>query len=86
MSAALNYLHLWKPQPILHRDVSSANVLMEPTVYGKWKGKLCNYGSANFLHQVTSAAPGSALYSAPEALSPHLHSPAMMSIVLVFYY
>ena len=75
--AALNYLHLWKPQPILHRDVSSANVLMEPSVYRKWKGKLCDYGSANFLHQVSTVAPGSPLYSAPEALSPHLHSPAM---------
>ena len=77
VSAALNYLHLWKPQPILHRDVSSANVLMEPSVYRKWKGKLCDYGSANFLHQVTTVAPGSPIYSAPEALFPHLHSPAM---------
>ena len=76
VSAKLNYLHLLKPQPIL-RDVSSANVLMEPSVNGKWKGKLCDYGSANFLHQVSSVAPGSPVYSAPEALSPHLHSPAI---------
>ena len=55
VSAALNYLHLWKPQPILHRDVSSANVLLEPwpSVNEKWKGKLCDYGFANFLHQVS---------------------------------
>ena len=77
VSAALNYLHLWKPQPILHRDVSSANVLLEPSVNGKWKGKLCDYGSANFLHQVSTVAPGSPVYSAPEAISPLLHSPAM---------
>ena len=77
VSAALNYLHLWKPKPILHRDVSSANVLLEPSVSGKWKGKLCDYGSANFLHQVRTVAPGNPAYSAPEALSPHLHSPAM---------
>ena len=77
VSAALNYLHLWKPQPILHRDVSSANVLLEPSVNRRWKGKLCDYGSANFLHQVSTVAPGSPVYSAPEALSPHLHSPAM---------
>ena len=77
VSAALNYLHLWKPQPILHRDVSSANVLLEPSVNRRWKGKLCDYGSANFLHQVSTVAPGSPVYSAPESLSPHLHSPAM---------
>ena len=31
VACALNYLHLCKPHPILHRDVSSGNVLMEPT-------------------------------------------------------
>ena len=77
VALALNYLHLWKPQPILHRDVSSANVLLEPSVNRQWKGKLSDYGSVNFLRQVSTEAPGSAVYSAPEALSPNLHSPAM---------
>ena len=31
VASALNYLHLWKPHLILHRDVSSANVLLEPS-------------------------------------------------------
>ena len=30
VACALNYLHLFKPHPILHRDVSSANVLLQP--------------------------------------------------------
>ena len=34
VASALNYLHLWKPQPILHRDVSSTNVLLEPSGNG----------------------------------------------------
>ena len=29
VASALNCLHLWKPYPILHRDVSSGNVLLE---------------------------------------------------------
>ena len=74
---ALNYLHLWKPQPILHRDVSSANVLLEPSARGKWKAKLSDYGSANLLDEVHTAGPGSPVYSAPEATTPKLHSPAM---------
>ena len=77
ITLALNYLHLWKPQPILHRDVSSANVLLEPSARGKWKAKLSDYGSANLLENVHTAGPGNPVYSAPEATTPKLHSPAM---------
>ena len=77
ITLALNYLHLWKPHPILHRDVSSANVLLEPSVQGKWKAKLSDYGSANLQENVHTAGPGSPVYSAPEATTPKLHSPAM---------
>ena len=76
--AALNYLHLWKPHPILHRDVSSPNVLLEPSGKGQWKAKLSDYGSANLAHQIsTTVGPGSPAYSAPEAPFPDRHSPAM---------
>ena len=34
VSAALNYLHLWTPVPILHCDISSPNVLLEPSGSG----------------------------------------------------
>ena len=77
ITLALNYLHLWKPQPILHRDVSSANVLLELSARGKWKAKLSDYGSANLQENVHTAGPGSPVYSAPEATTPKLHSPAM---------
>ena len=30
VARALNYLHLMRPTPLIHRDVSSANVLLEP--------------------------------------------------------
>ena len=77
IASALNYLHLWKPVPILHRDVSSANVLLEPSVNAQWKAKLSDYGSANILHQISTPGPGSVAYAAPEASSPDLHSTAM---------
>ena len=77
ITLALNYLHLWKPHPILHRDVSSANVLLEPSARGKWKAKLSDYGSANLQENVHTAGPGNPVYSAPEATTPKLHSPAM---------
>ena len=79
ISAALNYLHLWEPHPILHRDVSSPNVLLEPSGRGMWKAKLSDYGSANFIQSISanSVAPGNPFYSAPEAPFPDQHSPAM---------
>ena len=78
VASALNYLHLWKPQPILHRDVSSGNVLLEPAGGDQWKAKLSDYGSANLLDKIrNTTAPGSPAYSAPEAQTPSVHSPAM---------
>ena len=65
VAAALNYLHLHK-EPIIHRDVSSANVLLEAIGGGEWKGKLSDFGSANMARLATTAAPGAEVYAAPE--------------------
>ena len=75
--SALNYLHSFRPRPILHRDVSSANVLLEPSAGNNWKGKLSDYGSANLMDNISTSNPGSPVYSAPEASTPSLHSAAM---------
>ena len=76
---ALNYLHLFKPHPILHRDVSSANVLLQPMGgYGNaWRAKLSDYGSANLQPLSKTNNPGNPVYSAPESFNPREHSPAM---------
>ena len=75
--SALNYLHSFRPHPILHRDVSSANVLLEPSAGITWKGKLSDYGSVNLMDNISTSNPGSPVYSAPEASTPSLHSAAM---------
>ena len=75
--SALNYLHMWRPRPILHRDVSSANVLLEPLDRYQYKAKLSDYGSVNLQENVQTTNPGSPVYSAPEADTPAQHSPAM---------
>ena len=79
VSAALNYLHLFKPHPIIHRDVTSSNVLLEPASNGLWKGTLSDFGSANLHHKIRpiEAYPGCPTYAAPESHSPNLHSPAI---------
>ena len=48
VALALNYLHQKKPEPIIHRDISSANVLLWRQG-DQWRGKVSDYGTANFL-------------------------------------
>ncbi len=68
---ALNYLHQMKPDPMIHRDISSANILLEPLQPPKlWKAKITDYGSVNLVHQLHTENPGNPAYSAPEAGTP----------------
>ena len=80
VALSLNYLHLFKPQPIIHRDVSSPNVLLKPsTGPAGYEAKVADYGTAK-LQQGNSTGtvmPGNAAYAAPEARDPDQHSPAM---------
>ena len=71
VARALNYLHLKKPSPIIHRDISSANVLLWRQA-DQWRGKVSDYGTANILQHTISVGPGAMIYSAPEALNKHL--------------
>ena len=68
IALALNYLHQKKPEPIIHRDVSSANVLLWRQG-DQWRGKVSDYGTANFMQQTMTEAPGAMISSAPEALT-----------------
>jgi len=67
VARALNYLH---KKNVIHRDISSANVLLWRQG-NQWRGKVSDYGSANFTQRSRTMAPGAAIYSAPEALTPN---------------
>ena len=77
ITSALAYLHLWKPHSIIHRDVSSPNVLMEPSGNDRWRSKLSDFGSANLQSRVKTEIPGNPAYASPEAGIPDNHTPAM---------
>ena len=77
VARGLNYLHLVQPEPIVHRDISSANVLLEVMQLNQWRAKLTDYGSVNLVRQLHTANPGSPAYAAPEASNPRLQSPKM---------
>ena len=70
VARALNYLHLKKPRSIIHRDISSANVLLWRQ-NDQWRGKVSDYGAANFTKATMTACPGAEIYSAPEAFTEH---------------
>ena len=77
VARALNYLHQMQPDPIIHRDISSANVLLEPLRDWQWRAKLSDYGTVNVFHQLETVNPGSPVYAAPEANDPRLQSTKM---------
>ena len=80
VALGLNYLHLFKPQPIIHRDVSSPNVLLKPsTGPAGYEAKVADYGTAKLLQATSTGTvmPGNPAYAAPEAPVPDKHSPAM---------
>ena len=80
VALGLNYLHLFNPQPIIHRDVSSPNVLLKPsTGPAGYEAKVADYGTAKLIQADSSGTvmPGNPAYAAPEARDPEQHSPAM---------
>ena len=78
VARALSYLHQMKPDPIVHRDISSANVLLEPLLPpNQWRAKVTDYGSVNLVRQLNTENPGGPAYAAPEANNPRLQSPKM---------
>ena len=64
VAKALNYLHQ-KPQPIIHHDISSSNVLLWREG-DQWRAKVSDYGTANFVRQSSVNYAGAAVYCAPE--------------------
>ena len=66
VAKALNYLHLKKPSPIIHRDISSSNVLLWRRD-NCWSAKLSDYGAANFMRRHMTSNPGASIYAVPES-------------------
>ena len=76
VAKALHFLHT-RPDPVIHRDVSSANVLLKVLYNGEWLAKLGDLGTANLQRQIATIGPGAIAYGAPETVIPEQHSPKM---------
>ena len=76
IASALHFLHT-RPDPVIHRDVNSANVLLKAQYNGEWLAKLGDLGTAKIQQQAATAGPGAIAYGAPEAGDFTKHSPKM---------
>ena len=65
VALALNCLHQ-KPRPIIHNDISSANVLLWKRDK-QWRAKVSDYGTANIARQSSRNDTGALIYSAPKS-------------------
>ena len=70
---ALHFLHE-QQDPIIHRDVSAPNVLLERLPNGIILAKVSDFGSANLARQAQTMGEGAIMYAAPETL-PQAHNP-----------
>ena len=80
---ALHYLHEHQ-EPVIHRDVSAPNVLLQQTHPGVWRAKLSDFGSANLAKHCKTPAPGAILYSAPETF-PNIKPPPKQTTKIDVY-
>ena len=74
VASALNYLHCHR-EPIIHRDLSAPNVLLEAMANNRWKAKISDFGSANLVRLATTPGEGAIVYTAPEAFPQLPNSP-----------
>ena len=70
---ALHYLHEHQ-EPIIHRDVSTPNVLLEELPNQMWRAKVSDFGSANLAKMAQTMGEGAIIYAAPETI-PQAHDP-----------
>ena len=64
---ALHYLHEHQ-EPIIHRDVSAPNVLLEELPNQMWRAKVSDFGSANLAKMAQTMGEGAIIYAAPETI------------------
>ena len=70
---ALHYLHEHQ-EPIIHRDVSAPNVLLEELPNQMWRAKVSDFGSANLAKMAQTMGEGAIIYAAPETI-PQAYDP-----------
>jgi serine/threonine protein kinase len=66
LADAVNYMHSFKPRPIIHRDLKSQNLLL---MSGGCVLKVCDFGTACDLKTLMTMETGTPFWIAPEVFS-----------------
>ena len=66
MASGITYLHQLRPDPVLHGDIRSSNILVTPLM----GAQIADLGTARLEKGSLSAGPHSPEYAAPERLQP----------------
>ena len=85
VACALNYLHKLR-EPIIHRDISTPNVLLKAAGLEKWTPKVSDFGSANLAQYSQTLGEGAIIYAAPETYPQSLHSVIHTTKIDVYSY
>ena len=86
VACALNYLHNLQ-EPIIHRDISAPNILLNAAGNEKWTPKVSDFGSANAACCARTLGEGAIIYSAPETYPQSLqHSIVQTTKIDVYSY
>ena len=54
VAKGLEFLHLTKPEPIIHGELTSTSVLLEKVKGNRWKAKLSDFMTAKFFRQLVT--------------------------------
>lgn len=65
------------PYPLIHRNISSANILLEPLPNHRWRAKVSDFGMVHLFQELQMVHPSNPFYAAPEANNPNQQSSNM---------
>jgi archaellum component FlaC len=77
VAGALCYLHQWKPKPIIHRNITTSSILMEPLGNSTWRAKLSDCCTSNFINYLGLhflSNQHQSIFAAPESKAPELYT------------
>lgn len=79
IAKALHFLHTTKPDPVVHGELTSTSILLEPIRGNKWRAKLSDFMTARFFQQLVMSSSTMNNSTSPLSFSKATSPPPVMS-------